>query len=111
MAPPELFQSLRLVSRSPALAVGTGVDKAIDGGIAEGIKGDVAPAPPPNPPPAAPLGQPQPDVAMNQRRVPIDAIPLAMLAMPPVIRRLDQAHPALRQTVGFRKATTCFNTR
>ena len=84
VAPPELFQSLRLVSRSPALAVGTGVDKAIDGGIAEGIKGDVAPAPPPNPPPAAPLGQPQPDVAMNQRRVPIDAIPLAMLAMPPV---------------------------
>ncbi|WP_224792163.1 hypothetical protein, partial [Pseudomonas fluorescens] len=39
IAPPELFQSLRLVSRSPALAVGSGVDKAIDGGIAEGIKG------------------------------------------------------------------------
>ncbi len=82
--PPELFQSLRLVSRSPALAVGTGVDKAIDGGIAEGTKGDAAPPPPPAPPPPAPAGQPQPDVPMNQRRVPIDAIPLAMLAMPPV---------------------------
>jgi hypothetical protein len=67
LAPPELLQSLRLVSRSPALAVGTGVDKPIDGGIGEGIKGDAAP-------PATP----------DDKRVPIDAIPLAMLVMPPV---------------------------
>ena len=81
--PPELFQSLRLISRSPALATGSGVDKAIDGGIAEGIKGDAQPPAPPAPPPPAAIGQPQPDVPMTDRRVPIDAIPLAMLAMPP----------------------------
>lgn len=77
VAPPELFASLRLVSRSPAHAVGTGVDKPIDAGIAEGIKGDAQPAAPPTPAPA--------DAPMNARRVPIDAIPLAMLAMPPDI--------------------------
>ena len=85
IAAPNLFQSLRLVSRSPALAMGTGVDKAIDGGIAEGIFGDAMPPAPPPPPPPAPIGQPSPEVPMDQRRVPIDAIPLAMLAMPPVI--------------------------
>lgn len=74
---PKLFQSLRLVSRSPALAVGSGVDKPIDGGIAEGIEGQTVP---PAPSPVLPG---QPDLPMNQRRVPIDAIPLAMLAMPP----------------------------
>ncbi len=84
VAPP-LFQSLRLVSRSPALAMGTGVDKSIDGGIAEGIEGAAAPAPPPPPPPPAPIGQPSPEVPMTARRVPVDAIPLAMLAMPPLI--------------------------
>ncbi|HMF77154.1 MAG TPA: hypothetical protein VK604_15960 [Bryobacteraceae bacterium] len=83
--PPPLFESLRLVSRSPALAIGTGVDKTIDGGIAEGTKAEAAPPPPPASPPPAPIGQPQPQVAMNQRRVPIDAIPLAMLSMPPVV--------------------------
>ncbi|RZU39140.1 hypothetical protein [Edaphobacter modestus] len=82
--PPQLFQSLRLVSRSPALAVGTGVDKSIDGGIAEGILSETAPAPPPPPPPPSAVGQPAPAFPMNQRRVPIDAIPLAMLAMPPI---------------------------
>ena len=84
IAPPELFQSLKLVSRSPALAVGTGVDKPIDGGIAEGVKAVAAPGPPPDPPPPAPIGQPQPEVPMTERRAPIDAIPLVMLAMPPV---------------------------
>ena len=82
---PDLFQSLRLVSRSPALAMGTGVDKPIDGGIAEGIAGDAMPPAPPPPPPPAPIGQPAPEVPMNQRRVPIDAIPLAMLTMPPML--------------------------
>jgi hypothetical protein len=84
VVPPELFQSLKLVSRSPALAVGTGVDQPIDGSIAEGVKAAVAPGPPPDPPPPAPIGQAQPEIPMTQRRVPIDAIPLAMLAMPPV---------------------------
>ena len=86
VAPPPLFQSLRLVSRTPALAKGTGVDKSIDGGLAEGILGDAQPPAPPAPPPPAPIGQPQPDVPLNQRRVPIDAIPLAMMAMPPDIQ-------------------------
>jgi len=82
--PPRLFESLKLVSRSPALAVGTGVDKPIDGSIAEGIEAPAAPSPPPDPPPPAPIGQPQPQLPMTQRRVPIDAIPLVMLAMPPM---------------------------
>lgn len=47
VAPPDLFQSLKLVSRSPALTVGTGVDKSIDGGIAEGVKANAQPAAPP----------------------------------------------------------------
>lgn len=88
VAPP-LFQSLRIVSRTPALAVGTGVDKGIDTGIAEGVEAVNAPAPPPAPPPPAPVGQPQPDVPLTQRRSPIDAIPLVMLAMPPVVDATD----------------------
>jgi hypothetical protein len=83
VAPPPLFQSLRLVSRSPALAQGTGTDKSIDGGIAEGTLGEAAPGPPPDPPPPPTFPQQPPVIPMNQRRVPIDAIPLAMLAMPP----------------------------
>lgn len=87
--PPELFQSLKLVSRSPALAVGTGVDKPIDGGIAEGIEAAAAPSPPPAPPPPAPIGQPLPQLPLTQRRVPIDAIPLVMLAMPPITENTE----------------------
>src|SRR5262249_34833243 len=75
VAPPDLFQSLRLVSRSPSLAMGTGVDKPIDGAIAEGIKSVAMPAAPPDPTAE--------DAPMNQRRGPIDAIPLRMLALPP----------------------------
>lgn len=89
VAPPELFQSLKLVSRSPALAAGTGVDKPIDGGIAEGVKANAVPSPPPEPPPPAPIGQPQPEIPMTQRRVPIDAIPLVMLSMPPIIENTE----------------------
>ena len=88
-APPELFQSLKLVSRSPALAAGTGVDKPIDSGIAEGVESTSAPSPPPDPPPPAPIGQPQPEIPMTQRRVPIDAIPLVMLAMPPITENTE----------------------
>lgn len=82
--PPPLFQSLKLVSRSPALAAGTGVDKPIDGSIAEGVEAASAPSPPADPPPPAPIGQPQPQVPLTQRRAAIDAIPFVMLAMPPV---------------------------
>lgn len=85
LEPPPLFQSLKLVSRSPALAAGTGVDKPIDGSIAEGIEAAAAPSPPPDPPPPAPIGAPQPQIPLTERRVPIDAIPLVMLAMPPIV--------------------------
>ncbi len=120
--PPELFQSLRLVSRSPALAVGTGVDKPIDGGIGEGIKSDSMPPPPPAPPAPAAVGQPAPEVPLNQRRVPIDAIPLAMLAMPPTIGSSQYIFrgaavsqtpgtPGRRPMVGINEAKTYSNTR
>ncbi len=84
-APPKLFQGLKLVSRSPALAEGTGVDKPIDASIAEGIESPSQPAPPPPPPPPPPPGVVAEPIPLNQRRVPIDAIPLVMLAMPPVV--------------------------
>lgn len=83
--PPALFQSLKLVSRSPALAIGTGIDKPIDASIAEGKQSNVQPAPPPDPLPPPSPGQIADPIPLQDRRVPIDAIPLAMLAMPPVI--------------------------
>jgi large repetitive protein len=62
--PPALVTSLKLVSRSPALVTGTGVDKPIDSGIADGLAGgDTNPG-----------GLPV---------VPIDAIPALLMAMPP----------------------------
>jgi hypothetical protein len=81
--PPPLFESLKIVSRTPALAKGTGVDKPIDATLAEGIESAGEPAFPPAPPPPAPIGEPQPTIPLTERRVPIDAIPLAMFAMPP----------------------------
>ena len=36
--PPDLVKSLKLVSRSPALVLGTGVDKPIDCGIGDGVR-------------------------------------------------------------------------
>jgi hypothetical protein len=65
-APPPLVKFLKLVSRSPALVVGTGVDKPIDSGLANAIEADT-------PPPSA-----------QQPVVPIDVIPALMMAMPPL---------------------------
>ncbi|GAB3536376.1 hypothetical protein GCM10027403_16970 [Arthrobacter tecti] len=62
--PPPLVEVLKLVSRSPALVMGTGVDKPIDSGLADG---------------ADSLGALNPETT-----VPIDAIPVLMMAMPPV---------------------------
>jgi hypothetical protein len=62
--PPPLAKGVKLVSRSPALVVGTGVDKPIDSGIGDGIEGQTQPS-------SLPV-------------VPIDAIPVLMLAMPPL---------------------------
>jgi hypothetical protein len=61
--PPHLVQSLKLVSRSPALVMGTGVDKPIDSGIGDGVESDTRPA--------------------QMPVVPIDAIPALLMAMPP----------------------------
>lgn len=63
--PPPLATGLKLVSRSPALVVGTGTDKPIDGGIGDGVEAAAAPA----------SGLPV---------VPIDALPVLMLAFPPL---------------------------
>jgi hypothetical protein len=63
--PPKLATGLKLVSRSPALVVGTGTDKAIDGGIGDAKEAALEPA----------NGLPV---------VPIDAIPVLMMAFPPL---------------------------
>ncbi|OJV41721.1 MAG: hypothetical protein BGO25_18850 [Acidobacteriales bacterium 59-55] len=62
--PPPLVTSLKLISRSPALVTGTGVDKPIDSGLADGVPGNDS-----NP--------------GNLKVVPIDAIPALMMTMPP----------------------------
>jgi len=64
--PPPLVASLKLISRSPALVVGTGVDKPIDSGLADAVEADSG-----GPPPNLPV-------------VPIDILPALMLAMPPL---------------------------
>jgi hypothetical protein len=62
--PPNLAKSLKLISRSPALVMGTGVDKPIDSGIGDGKESDTNPS-----------GLPV---------VPIDAIPALLMIMPPL---------------------------
>ncbi|WP_299550493.1 hypothetical protein [uncultured Tateyamaria sp.] len=62
--PPDLFAGAVLVSRTPALAEGTGVDRGIDSKIGDMPRGDSQPA----------------DSEMPV--VPIDAIPVLSLAMP-----------------------------
>ena len=64
--PPALVKSLKLISRSPALVLGTGVDKPIDGSIGDGVASDAQPA----------------DDKLPV--VPIDAIPALLMAMPPL---------------------------
>ncbi|MEM7056371.1 MAG: hypothetical protein AAF557_02165 [Pseudomonadota bacterium] len=65
--PPDLFNGAALVSRSPALVEGTGVDRGIDNKIADLVKDDAA-----TPPSGLPV-------------VPIDAIPVITMDMPPVL--------------------------
>ena len=62
--PPPLVTNLKLISRSPALVTGTGVDKPIDSGLADGVAG----------------GNSNPG---GLKVVPIDAIPALLMAMPP----------------------------
>jgi hypothetical protein len=63
--PPPLVRGLKLVSRSPALVVGTGVDNPIDSGLSDGVEAASAPS----------SGLPV---------VPIDAIPVLMMSAPPL---------------------------
>jgi hypothetical protein len=62
--PPALVRSLKLISRSPALVTGTGVDKPIDSGLADGVAG----------------GDGNPG---GLKVVPIDAVPALLMTMPP----------------------------
>jgi hypothetical protein len=64
--PPDLVKTLKLVSRSPALVIGTGVDKPIDSGLADAIESD--------------SGAPQSAVPV----VPIDVVPVLMMVAPPL---------------------------
>ncbi|KGF83220.1 hypothetical protein IA69_03150 [Massilia sp. JS1662] len=60
---PPLVRDLKLVSRSPALVMGTGTDRPVDGAIGTATEGGVTDKTP---------------------VVPIDAIPVLMLSVPPV---------------------------
>lgn len=64
--PADLVQSVKLISRTPALVMGSGVDKPIDAGLAD-ASANAADA-----------------NAADAKRVPIDAIPLIMMTYPPV---------------------------
>jgi peptidoglycan hydrolase-like protein with peptidoglycan-binding domain len=77
--PPGLVKSVKLISRSPTLVVGTGVDKPIDSSLADAVEADSGPTPATLP------------------CVPIDVIPALMLAMPPL---QDPALCFLGQTIG-----------
>ena len=64
-APPALVASVKLISRSPALVVGTGVDQPINSVLANAFEAGSGPAP------------------AHLPTVPIDAIPALMMKMPP----------------------------
>ena len=63
--PPNLVKALKLISRSPALVVGTGVDKPIDASLADAVESNTQPT----------SGLPV---------VPIDAVPVLMMVAPPL---------------------------
>jgi large repetitive protein len=63
---PPLVKSMKMVSRSPAIVQGTGVDKKIDCSLGDAVENDVA----------------QPGGGMPV--VPVDALPAVMMAMPPL---------------------------
>ncbi|KMN81098.1 hypothetical protein VK98_15360 [Chromobacterium sp. LK11] len=79
-AAPELIRAVSLVSRSPALVVGTGVDRGIDSKIGDAVRQGAQPA---ANDPALPV-------------VPIDAIPVITMSATPV----DDALTILGQTPG-----------
>jgi hypothetical protein len=62
--PPDLVSSVKLISRSPALVMGSGTDQPIDGSIGTAVASSAQPATMPT--------------------VPIDAIPVVLMSMPPL---------------------------
>jgi len=87
-AKPDLFnlvQKLSIKSRSPALLVGTGVDKPIDTSLGEGLQQD---------------GQPGGDAFNHLPIVPIDSILVLGVALPPIADGLKFAGADVTGTTG-----------
>ncbi|HET9956119.1 MAG TPA: hypothetical protein VFQ61_16545 [Polyangiaceae bacterium] len=76
--PPALVRSLKLISRSPALVLGTGTDRPIDGGLGEAKEGAAVPA----------------DLPV----VPIDSIPALMFSAPPLAPGVEFRSTPLNST-------------
>ncbi len=64
--PPDLVKTLKLISRSPTLVIGTGVDKPIDASLGDAVESE--------------SGAPQSGVPV----VPIDIVPVLMMVVPPL---------------------------
>ncbi len=94
---PNLVASLKLISRSPALVLGTGVDKPIDSGIGDAVGGDPKDGDTPPPDPTTPPDPHDPSQPRQWPVVPIDAIPSLLMAMPPL---QDPALKFLGQPIG-----------
>ena len=65
---PTLIEKLSIKSRSPALAVGTGVDRPVDASLGDGLEND---------------SQPDGAALSDLLTVPIDSIPILSMVMPP----------------------------
>lgn len=78
--PPSLAKGLKLISRSPALVVGTGVDRPIDSGIGNGNASST-----------------EPDVN-DMPVVPIDAIPVILMTAAPLHDGVQFKHEDLKGT-------------
>jgi hypothetical protein len=70
---PPLVRGMHLQSRSPALALGTGVDRPIDGSLCDATGDGSVP------------GLANPDGTRSDVLVPIDSIPVLQLELPPVV--------------------------
>ncbi len=74
---PKLVTATSLVSRSPALVMGTGTDQGIDTKIGDAIEADTAP-------PHNPATEDDPDTTNTMPVVPIDAIPVLTMSATPL---------------------------
>lgn len=73
---PRLVTATSLVSRSPALAQGTGVDRGIDSKIGDAVAAN-------SEPPHDPAAEDDPDSANSMPVVPLDAIPVVTMSATP----------------------------